>query len=140
MLLSRFDPFQELDRLFAPGSGVRGMPMDLYRRGDEYVVEFDVPGLDRDSIEVTVERHVLRVSAQRPTAFAEDDQVLVAERPRGEFRREIFLGEGIDGHRIAADYHDGVLVIRVPLAETAKPQRITVGAGNGQRELSAQAV
>lgn len=139
MPLSRFDPFQELDRLFAPGSGVRGMPMDLYRRGDEYIIEFDAPGLDRDSIEVTVERHVLHVSAQRPAPFAEDDQVLVAERPRGEFRREIFLGEGIDDRRIAADYHDGVLVIRVPMAEAAKPHRITVGTGNGQRELSTQA-
>lgn len=139
-MLTRFDPFQDFDRLFGATSSVRPMPTDVYRRGDEYVIELDVPGLQPDSIELTVERNVLQVSAERKPTYGGDDQVLVAERPTGSVRRQMYLGNDVDGSGIQAQYQDGVLTVRVPVAEQAKPHKIEIGSGNGRRELSAQAV
>lgn len=139
MLTTRFDPFAEIDRLFGTASSVRGLPMDVYRRGDEYFVELDVPGLDPDSIDVTVERNVLQIIAERKPTYGEGDQVFVAERPKGSVRRQVYLGNDVDGDRIEASYHDGVLSMRVPVAESAKPHRIAIGTGNGQKTLTAQA-
>ncbi len=138
MFMTRFDPFTEFDRLFGSASVARGLPMDLYRRGDEYIVELDVPGLDPQSIDVTVERNVLQVTADRKPTYGEGDHIFVAERPKGSIRRQILLGNDVDGGAVSAAYDDGVLTIHVPVAETAKPHKIEIGAGNGQKTLAAQ--
>lgn len=141
----RFDPFRELDRVFrqwdTPGAGRWfGMPMDAYRRGDAFIAEFDLPGVTPESIDVTVERNVLEVTAERPGRIGEGDQVLVAERPTGTVTRQLFLGEGLDTDHIEAAYDGGVLTVRIPVAEDAKPHKIAVTAGDGgTRAVSAGA-
>ncbi len=138
-MLTRFDPFQEFDRLFGSTmSTFRGLPVDVYRRGDEYVLDLDLPGLQPDSIEVTVERNVLQVDAERTPGYTDGDQVVIAERPTGTVRRQMYLGTDVDGDKIQADYHDGVLTIRAPIAEQAKAHRIQIGSGEGQKTLSSQ--
>lgn len=135
-MLMRFDPFREVDQLLRQsGAGGRfaALPMNAYRRGDEFIAEFDLPGVDRDSIDVTVERNVLEVSAERTAHHGADDQVLIAERPQGAVTRQLFLGQGLDTERIAATYDDGVLTVVIPVAETAKPQKVEIQAGDGQR-------
>lgn len=140
-MLMRFDPFRELERLTQPsgGGGVNRqvtMPMDAYRRGDQFLVHFDLPGVQADSIELTVERNVLTVRAERSFNGAEGEEWLVAERPRGTFTRQLFLGEGLDPDRVAADYTQGVLTLTIPVAEQAKPRRVEVNrgeAGNGSQ-------
>lgn len=131
-MLIRTDPFAQFDRLtqqFFGGQGTapRSVPMDAYRAGDEYVVQFDLPGIARDSIDVSVERNVLTVRAERTPVAVEDAQIQVSERPRGKFSRQLFLGDTLDTTRIAADYVDGVLTLRIPVAEKAQPRKITVG-------------
>lgn len=108
------------------------MPMDAYRRGDEFVVELDLPGVDRDSIDVTVERDVLQVSVQRAATYGEGDQLLFAQRPRGTITRQLFLGQGLDTEHITVSYDDGVLTLHIPVAEEAKPHRIAITPGGGQ--------
>lgn len=138
-MLTRFDPFQEFDRLFNPAaSALHGMPADVYRRGDEYLIDLDLPGLQPDSIEVVVEHNVLQISAERRPGYGEGDQVLTTERPTGSVRRRMYLGDDVDGSGIHADYHDGVLTIRVPVAEQAKPHKIEIAAGDRQKTLAAQ--
>ena len=131
-MLIRTDPFTQFDRLtqqFFGGAGTaaRTVPMDAYRSGDEYVVQFDLPGIARDSIDVSVERNVLTVRAERAPVAVEDAQVQVSERPRGTFSRQLFLGDTLDTARIAADYVDGVLTLRIPVSEKAQPRKITIG-------------
>ena len=146
-MLMRFDPFRDLDRLTQNlwGSGdVRrpnGVPMDAYRKGSEFVVHFDVPGIDPNSIELTVEKNVLTVTAERTRHWGDDvDEVVVAERPVGSFSRQLFLGETLDSDRIDANCENGVLTLRIPVAEAAKPRKvsITTGAGNNQSAIAAQ--
>lgn len=135
-MLMRFDPFREVDQLFRQNWGSERfahLPMDAYRRGDEFIAEFDLPGVDRDSIDVTVERDVLEVTAQRAVRYAEGDDVLVAERPRGTVNRQLFLGQGLDTEQITASYADGVLTVVLPVAEKAKPHKIAVGSDDGGR-------
>jgi len=132
-MLMRFDPFRELDRLtqslsqsaLAPSA----MPMDAYRHGDEFVINLDLPGVDPASVDVTVERNVLTVSAERSWEPQEGDQVIASERPQGSFSRQLFLGESLDAERIAARYDNGVLSVTVPVAEKVKPRRVEVSAG-----------
>jgi HSP20 family protein len=136
-MLMRFDPFRELDRLteqMGGGQGRRSFPMDAYRRGDQFVVHFDLPGVDPDSIELTVERNVVTVRAERSFEFEEGDEVLVAERPQGSYSRQLLLGETLDGESISADYDAGVLTLTIPVAEAAKPRRVQVGGGGGQSQ------
>jgi HSP20 family protein len=130
-MLMRFDPFRELDRLAEQtwsGGRLRAMPMDAYRRGDHFVVQFDLPGVDPSSIDLTVEKNVLTVSAERHWEPAEDHEVVVAERPQGSFSRQLFLGEGLDAEGIEANYDAGVLTVQVPVAEQAKPRKVQVTA------------
>ena len=130
-MLMRFDPFRELDRLTEQtwNTGrLPAMPMDAYRRGDHFVVHFDLPGVEPASIDLTVEKNVLSVSAERHWEPAEDSQVVVAERPQGSFTRQLFLGEGLDPDGIEANYDAGVLTVRVPVAEQAKPRKVEVTA------------
>ncbi|QFU91134.1 Hsp20/alpha crystallin family protein [Amycolatopsis sp. YIM 10] len=135
-MLMRTDPFREFDRLaerFFGGNGTTSrpavMPMDAYRSGDEYVVQFDLPGVPAESIDLNVERNVLTVKAERGSEYGEKDSVQVAERPRGVFSRQLFLGETLDTDNIAASYDAGVLTLRIPVTEKAKPRKIAVGAG-----------
>ena len=134
-MLMRFDPLREFDRLVQHTTGngrLPVMPMDAYRHGDRFVVHLDVPGVDPSSIELTVEKNVLTVSAERRWAPAEGDQVLVSERPQGSFSRQLFLGDGLDADRIEADYDTGVLTVTVPVAEQAKPRKVEISSSNSR--------
>ncbi|MEN3585377.1 MULTISPECIES: Hsp20/alpha crystallin family protein [unclassified Streptomyces] len=142
-MLMRTDPFRELDRLaqqlMGPGTWSRpsAMPMDAYREGDEYVVAFDLPGVSADAIDVDVERNMLTVKAERrPVAKADDAQMELSERPLGVFSRQIVLADTLDTHRIRADYDAGVLTLRIPIAERAKPRKVSVSVGSDRKELS----
>jgi HSP20 family protein len=129
-MLMRFDPFREFDRLAGETKDVRRstlMAMDAYRHGDAVTVHFDLPGVDRDSIDVTVEKNQLSVTAERAWRPGETDDVVASERPHGTFNRTLFLGDGLDPDRIDADYAEGVLTLTIPVAETAKPRKISVG-------------
>ncbi len=133
-MLMRFDPFRELDRLTeAFGAAVRRtvVPMDAYRRGEQFLVHFDLPGVDPSSIDLTVEKNVLTVSASRQWQPADGDQVVVNERPQGTFTRQLFLGESLDANRIEASYDNGVLTLTIPVAEQAKPRKVEITAGSG---------
>ena len=136
-MLMRTDPFRELDRLTqqvfgAPGTWSRpsAMPMDAYRDGEEFVVCFDLPGISPDAIELDVERNVLTVKAERRPAVGKDVEMQVSERPLGAFSRQLFLGDALDTHRIDAQYDAGVLTLRIPVAERAKPRRIAIASGD----------
>jgi HSP20 family protein len=132
MLLERFDPFiAEFDRLtqrtFGTADGV-GLPMDVIHRDDALVVRADLPGVAGDSINVTLENRLLTITAERRAAYGEGDNVLLQERFDGEISRRLRVPEWVDAEAVAADYVDGVLTVRMPLAERAKPRRITVGS------------
>jgi HSP20 family protein len=137
-MLMRFDPFRELDQvtqqLFGQ-PGRAGALMDAYRHGDEFVVQFDLPGVDPSSIDVTVDQNVLTVTASRQQGFGESDEVLIAERPQGEFRRQLFLGEQLDSDRIGAEYDRGVLTLTLPVAEHAKPRKVEIASRGTQKQL-----
>ena len=132
-MLMRFDPFAEFDRMSREAFGSRRavMPMDAYRAGDRFVVRFDLPGVDPDSIDLTVEKNVLTVRATRSWTPGEGEDVVVAERPQGAFSRQLFLGETLDSERIEAQYDQGVLTLTVPVAERARARKIEVGVGSG---------
>lgn len=142
-MLMRTDPFRELDRLaqhlMAPGTWSRpsAMPMDAYRAGDEYVVVFDLPGVVPEAIDIDVERNMLTVRAERrPAVKADDVQMELSERPLGVFSRQIVLADTLDTEHIEAHYDAGVLTVRIPIAERAKPRKISVGVGSGRQEIS----
>ncbi|OXM57559.1 heat-shock protein Hsp20 [Amycolatopsis thailandensis] len=146
-MLMRTDPFRELDRLTQQvfGAANQGtwskpamMPMDAYRDGDEFVVCFDLPGVAADAIELDVERNVLTVKAERRPSPGKDVQMQVSERPLGVFSRQLFLGDTLDTDRIAAGYEAGVLTLRIPIAEKAKPRRIEIsGSETNRKEIRA---
>jgi HSP20 family protein len=139
-MLMRTDPFRELDRLAqVMGTPARpaAMPIDAYRNGESFLVQFDLPGVQADSIDLTVEKNVLTVHATRSRAEAEGVEMLVAERPQGTFSRQLFLGETLDTEHIEADYADGVLTLRLPVAESAKPRKVAINATrNGRTSIS----
>ncbi|RFD25539.1 hypothetical protein MUBE_08270 [Mycobacterium uberis] len=128
-MLMRTDPFRELDRFAQQvlGTSARpaAMPMDAWREGEEFVVEFDLPGIDADSLDIDIERNVVTVRAERP-GVNPDREMLAAERPRGVFSRQLVLGENLDTDRVAASYQEGVLRLSIPVAERAKPRKISV--------------
>jgi HSP20 family protein len=137
-MLMRFDPMRDLDRLAQEMAGnaasaSRTFPMDAYRRGDEIVLEFDLPGVEPDSIDVTVDQNVLTVRAERADKPEEGVEVLAAERPRGTFVRRVFLGDQLDTEKINAEYHNGVLELTIPVSEKAKPRKIEVAANGSQQ-------
>jgi HSP20 family protein len=143
-MLLRFDPFRELDRLTqqvlgAASGTLASVPMDAYRRGDEVVVSLDLPGVDPDTIEVTVEKDVLTIAGERRHEVAEDAEVLVRERPVGTFTRRLFLGESLDTEGIRASYDRGVLTVTIPVAAEAKPRRVAVERGHQAQAIEAQA-
>jgi HSP20 family protein len=132
-MLMRTDPFREFDRITQQVLGTptrpAAMPIDAYRSGEEFVVQFDLPGVDPGSIDLTVEKNVLTVHAERRRNDAEEAEMLLNERPQGTFSRQLFLGETLDTDRIGAAYEDGVLTLRVPIAERAKPRRVPINLG-----------
>jgi HSP20 family protein len=140
MVLMRTDPFREFDRLTqqVPGTAARPavMPMDAWRDGDEFIVEFDLPGVKADSLGLDVERNVLTVHAERP-GLDQNREMVSAERPRGVFSRQLFLGENLDTNKIEANYHDGVLRLTIPVAEKAKPRRIEISHNGRQTAINA---
>ena len=140
-MLLRFDPFREIDRLTEQMvSGTRTarmVPMDVYRRGDAYVVELDVPGVDPSTIDLSIDRNTLTVRAERGTSVREGEEVLVAERPQGSFTRQLALGDGLDTESVTADCDNGVLRLTIPVAPAAKPRKVEIKAGSGQQALAA---
>ncbi len=131
-MFMRFDPFADLDRFSRDVWGVKGsiMPVDAYRQGDRFLIHLDLPGVDPDSIDVTVERNELTVSATREWKPEEGAEILINERPQGSITRRFSLGDNLDTDKIEAGYDHGVLTLVVPLAEQSKPRKVTVGAGD----------
>jgi HSP20 family protein len=139
-MLLRTDPFRELDRLTQQAFGTSGtlarpsvMPMDAWRDGDTFHVEFDLPGVNPDSIDLDVERNVVTVKAERPPR-ASDAELIAAERPRGVFSRQLILGDNLDTEHIAASYDSGVLTLKIPVAEKAKPRKISITSKGEDRQ------
>ena len=136
-MLMRTDPFRELDRLTQQVLGTAARPammlMDAWRDGEHFVVEFDLPGVSADTIDLDVERNVLTVRAERP-GREKSDEMLAAERPRGVFSRQLFLGDTLDTEAIEASYDAGVLSLRIPVAEKAKPRKITINQDSSERQ------
>lgn len=140
-MLMRTDPFRDLDRLAQQLAGTvtrpAMMPMDAFRDDDHFVIQLDLPGVDADSIDLTVEKNVLSIHAERRAASPDGPERVVAERPYGVFSRQIFLGDTLDTDRLEANYEAGVLTIAVPIAESAKPRKVAVSGGSGRREINA---
>jgi HSP20 family protein len=139
-MLMRTDPFRELDRLTQQVLGTHGtlarpatMAMDAWREGDVFVVELDLPGVDPESIDLDVERNVVTVKAER-AAWNGAVELLVAERPRGVFSRQLVSGDTLDTDRIDAAYDGGTLTLRIPVSEKSKPRKITV-VSNAHRSV-----
>jgi HSP20 family protein len=130
MMLIRTDPFRELDRLtqqvFGTAARPAAMPMDAWQEDGEFVVAFDLPGVLPDKVDLNVERNVLTVRAERQDPTQPNVELVVAERPRGVFSRQLILGDTLDTENIKANYDAGVLTLRIPVAEQAKPRRIEI--------------
>ncbi|MEU3610028.1 Hsp20/alpha crystallin family protein [Streptomyces sp. NPDC035033] len=144
-MLMRTDPFRELDRLTqqmlgtATGTWSRpsAVPMDAYREDDAYVIMMDLPGVTPDAIDIDVERNMLTVKAERrPVVKSDDVQMELSERPLGVFSRQLMLADSLDTEKITADYAAGVLTLRIPIAERAKPRKITIGVGDDRRQIT----
>ncbi|MEU8388342.1 Hsp20/alpha crystallin family protein [Micromonospora sp. NPDC048843] len=141
-MLMRTDPFREIDRLaeqfFGTAARPATMQLDAYRDGDHFYAAFDLPGVDPDSIDCTVERNVLTVRAERRRPAGDGVELVAAERPMGTFTRQLLLGDTLDTDKLEAGYEHGVLTLRIPVAERAKPRRVTIQAnGSARREINA---
>lgn len=138
-MLVRSDPFRDFNRITQQALGTAArpavMPMDAWRDGDEFVVEFDLPGIDEQSLDLDIERNVVTVRAQRPDVDPRRE-MLATERPRGVFSRQLVLGDNLDTERIVATYQAGVLRLQIPVAERAKPRKIIIDRGDGNRSAS----
>ncbi|WP_435581942.1 Hsp20/alpha crystallin family protein [Amycolatopsis thermoflava] len=143
MTLMRFDPFRELDRLseqvMAGTRAARTMPMEAFRRGDEFVVALDLPGVDPADVDLTVERNVVSIRATRRPVRQEGDEVLVDERPTGEFSRQLFLGDNLDSSKLEASFERGVLTMTIPVSEASKPRRVEIGSRGGRQNVGTEA-
>ncbi|CAN3128630.1 Heat-shock protein Hsp20 [Mycobacterium sp. smrl_JER01] len=143
MALMRFDPFRELDRLaeqaLAGARTAHTLPMEAFRRGDQFIVALDVPGIKGEDIDVTVERNVIEISARRRPLRQDGDELIVDERPQGEFRRQLFLGDNLDPNKLSAACDGGVLTLTVPVSEESKPRKVQIGTANqDQQPIKAQ--
>ncbi|SOC53695.1 HSP20 family protein [Blastococcus aggregatus] len=145
MSVIRFEPFADpsrgLDRLTSQlVSGRRtpmGMPMDVWQSDDGYHVALDLPGIDPERVEITCERNMLTIRAERRAEYEEGHNVLLAERPQGSFTRQLQVGDALDTTKVTATYNNGVLTLTIPTAESAQPRRIEVQtSGSGQQQLS----
>lgn len=136
-MATRFDPFREMDRILNDAlrtPATAPMPMDLYREGEEFVVKIDLPGVDPSTIDIDVDDRTMTIRAERHDA-PEDVQWLSHERPTGTFARQLTLGQGVALDRIEADYSDGVITLTIPMAEEAKPRKISVSHGSGRQTI-----
>jgi HSP20 family protein len=141
-VLMRFDPFREFDRMAqlltqqAGATRQATMPMDAYREGDRFIIHFDLPDVDPGTIDLTVEKNVLTVRAERTWQPKESQDVVVSERPHGVFSRQLFLGESLDADNIQATYDKGVLTLVIPVAEKTKPRKVEViSTGEGSQAI-----
>ncbi|HYY44730.1 MAG TPA: Hsp20/alpha crystallin family protein [Actinomycetota bacterium] len=135
-MVMRWDPFDELERMterLTRPTRQGSIPMDVYRRGDEFVIDFDLPGFDPESIDLTVEKNALTLRAERPLESPEGVELIAWERPRGRFSRQVLLSEGLDTGGLKASYENGVLSVLIPVSETAKPRRVDI-EGSSQRQ------
>lgn len=137
-MLVRTDPFRQFDRLaeqvFGTVARPAAMPMDAWRDGHDFVVEFDLPGIEPDSIDLDVERNVLTVRAERKPSTGPEVELVASERPRGVFSRQVILGDTLDPERIEAAYNSGVLRLTIPIAEKAKPRKIAISTPSDERQ------
>jgi HSP20 family protein len=143
-MLMRTDPFRELDRLAQAVFGANGtrshsaiLPMDAYRQSGQFIVHFDLPGVDPSAIDINVERNVLTVKAERKPAYGEDIELQANERPRGTFSRQLFLSDSLDTGRVEASYDAGVLTLRIPVIEKAKARKIEITTGDEPKVVEA---
>jgi HSP20 family protein len=139
-MLMRTEPFRDIDRVFEQLVGTTSRPavmqVDAERNGDSFYVYFDLPGVDRDSIDVTVERNVLQVKAQRQRTQKDSVETVISERPMGVFTRQLFLGDTLDADKLDASYDNGVLTLRIPVSDQAKPRKISIGSGySGRKQI-----
>ncbi len=138
-MLMRTDPFRDLDRLtnqmFGTAARPAVLPMDAYRDKSAFVVQLELPGVDPESIDLTVEQNVLTVHAERKPPYDADVERVVAERSYGTFSRQLFLGDTLDSERMTAEYDAGVLSLRIPVAEQAKPRKISISTEGERREI-----
>jgi HSP20 family protein len=138
-MLMRTDPFRELDRLteqvFGTTTRPAVMPMDAWRHGDEFVVEFDLPGVRAQDVDLDVERNVLTVKVERPVPESKDAELIAAERPRGVFSRQLILGDNLDTERVKAEYDAGVLRLTIPVSEQAKPHKIEIATNDQPKAI-----
>ncbi|MEU4201050.1 Hsp20/alpha crystallin family protein [Streptomyces sp. NPDC045470] len=139
-MLMRTDPFREFDRLTQQVLGTTArpaaLPMDAYRSGDEFVIHFDLPGVDPETIDLDIERNVLTVRAERTPTAPEGAELIASERTAGKFSRQLFLGDSLDSERVDAAYENGVLTLRIPIAERAKPRKIEIAGGSSRKQIS----
>jgi len=140
-MLMRTDPFRDFDRLTEAVLGTRArpavMPMTAYREDGTFVVHLDLPGASADSIDLTVEQNVLTVHAERKPPVGDQAERVVDERSYGVFSRQLFLGDTLDADQLTADYDAGVLTLRIPIAEKAKPRKVEITAGGSAKEIQA---
>ena len=138
MTLMRFDPFRELDRLadqaLVGARAARTLPMEALRRGDQFIVSIDVPGTAAEDIDLTVERNVVEITTRRQPIRQEGDEVIVDERPQGEFRRQLFLGENLDSDNLSAACDRGVLTLTIPVSEASKPRKVQIGGSSDGKQ------
>ena len=139
-MLMRTDPFRNVDRFTQQVLGTAArpnvMPMDAWREGEEFVVEFDLPGVNENSLDLDIERNVVSVRAERPD-IDPGREMLATERPRGVFSRQLVMGDNLATDKIAASYNGGVLQLRIPVAAKAKPRKIAIGRSNGHQAINA---
>jgi HSP20 family protein len=138
-MLMRTDPFRDIDRVFEQLVGTAGRPavmhVDAERDGDWFNVYLDLPGVEPGSIDVTVERNVLSVKAERQRPSRDGTEYVISERPMGVFSRDLFLGDNLDTDKLQAGYDNGVLTLRIPVSDRAKPRKISVGSGGGREQI-----
>lgn len=140
-MLIRTDPFREFDRLTDAvlGTAARpaAMPMTAYREDGTLIIQLDLPGASADSIDLLIEQNVLTIRAERNAPPSDGAELVVDERPYGVFSRQVFLGETLDSEHISADYDAGVLTLRIPIAEKAKPRKVEIATGDARRQINA---
>jgi len=140
-MLMRTDPFRDFDRLTEAVLGTRSrpavMPMTAYRDDGSFVVHLDLPGASADSIDLTVEQNVLTIHAERKPPVGDQAERVVDERSYGVFSRQLFLGDTLDADQLTADYDAGVLTLRIPIAEKAKPRKVEITAGGSAKDIKA---
>jgi HSP20 family protein len=145
MAVMRWDPFAEVDRILdlvssrgTSGGGetaARGMPMDVYRKDDTYVVEMDLPGIDPSTIDIRVERNLLTVEAEGKATHEQADEVLVCERRHVRYRRQLYLGDNVDSDNVDARYDDGVLRMQIPISKEDRSRKVEVSTGSRSKQI-----